>query len=53
VSYGVERLTKEPELLQEQKKRNKQQMEDLAYKNYRAFIETGECIRTVHHEVQV
>eukprot|EP01114_Cavostelium_apophysatum_P013075 TRINITY_DN3086_c0_g3_i1.p1 TRINITY_DN3086_c0_g3~~TRINITY_DN3086_c0_g3_i1.p1 ORF type:complete len:590 (-),score=143.50 TRINITY_DN3086_c0_g3_i1:10-1779(-) len=50
-SYSLERLTKEPEMLKQEGIRIKQQMEDLAFKNYKAFIFTSQSVQTIHREI--
>ena len=50
-SYSLDRITKEPDMLKHEAIKIRQQMEELAFKNYKAFIQTSECVRTTHREV--
>ncbi len=50
--YGVEQLSKEPELMQAECKRAKQQLEELAFKNYKALIAANDCIHDIRVEVR-
>lgn len=48
---SLERLNKEPDILNAEARRVKQQMQDLALANYKTFISTNECIHDVRREV--
>lgn len=50
-NFPLERLLKEPEELRREGNRTKHQMEDLAFKNYKAFIQSAQCVETIHHEI--
>jgi hypothetical protein len=52
-SYSLDRLTKEPDMLKHEAIKIRQQMEELAFKNYKAFILTSDCVRTTHREVNL
>ena len=47
LSFGAERLSKEPELLRDDQARVQRQLQDTAFKNYKAFVSTAECIEKV------
>ena len=47
LSYSSDRLSKEPELLRDDQSRIQRQLEDTAFKNYKAFVSTAECIQKV------
>jgi hypothetical protein len=49
----VEQLAKEPELMQAECVRVKQQLEDLAFKNYKALISANDCIHDIRVEVLI
>ena len=51
LSYSLERLNKEPELLREDRDRIQRQMQTVAVGQYTAFIETASCMRKVREEV--
>jgi len=52
LSYSLDRLNKEPELLKSDSERIQRQLQEVAVKHYRAFITTAECIKTVHEQVE-
>jgi hypothetical protein len=47
LSYSADRLNKEPELLKEDQNRIQRQLEETAFRNYKAFVSTAECIQKV------
>ena len=47
LSYSADRLNKEPELLKDDQKRIQRQLEETAFRNYKAFVSTAECIQKV------
>ena len=47
LSYSLDRLNKEPELLRDDQARIQRQLEETAFKNYKAFVSTAECIKKV------
>jgi hypothetical protein len=50
-SYGLDRLLKEPEIIRQDTHKIRQGMEELAFQNYKAFIQTSECVQGIHKEV--
>jgi len=50
-SFTLERLVKEPSSLTEKSTQVKLEMEQLAFSNYKAFIQTSDCIKDVHSEI--
>eukprot|EP00240_Pyramimonas_obovata_P000768 CAMPEP_0118930398 /NCGR_PEP_ID=MMETSP1169-20130426/7097_1 /TAXON_ID=36882 /ORGANISM="Pyramimonas obovata, Strain CCMP722" /LENGTH=550 /DNA_ID=CAMNT_0006872749 /DNA_START=127 /DNA_END=1779 /DNA_ORIENTATION=+ len=51
LSYSLERLNKEPELLKADTDRIERHLQEVAVKHYRSFITAAECVKTVHAEV--
>lgn len=52
-SFNLERLTKEPAKLKQEGKNIREQMEQLAFNNYKAFIQTSDCVQELHKEVNL
>mmetsp|Transcript_8870 Transcript_8870/g.12046 ORF Transcript_8870/g.12046 Transcript_8870/m.12046 type:complete len:588 (-) Transcript_8870:145-1908(-) len=52
LSYSLERLNKEPELLQGDAERLQRSIQVVAVDHYRAFITAADCVKSVHSEVQ-
>lgn len=50
-SFGLEKLQEEPKIHQNQSKLIRQQMEQLAFDNYRSFIGTASCIQDLRQQV--
>jgi hypothetical protein len=51
IRNSLDRLNKEPDILNAEARRIKQQMQDLALQNYKTFISSNECIHDVRLEV--
>eukprot|EP00195_Chlamydomonas_chlamydogama_P007836 CAMPEP_0202892148 /NCGR_PEP_ID=MMETSP1392-20130828/1949_1 /ASSEMBLY_ACC=CAM_ASM_000868 /TAXON_ID=225041 /ORGANISM="Chlamydomonas chlamydogama, Strain SAG 11-48b" /LENGTH=607 /DNA_ID=CAMNT_0049576031 /DNA_START=154 /DNA_END=1977 /DNA_ORIENTATION=+ len=51
LSYSLERLRKEPELLREEKDQIERNIQSTSVSNYRAFIETANCLNTINQEL--
>ena len=49
-SYSLQNLKKEPQRLHEAREENLKQTQDLAFKNYKTFIQTADCSRDVFSE---
>jgi len=49
-AYSLESLKKEPTRLAEERESNLTQTQDLAFKNYKTFIQTADCTRDVFSE---
>ncbi|QDZ19289.1 subunit 8 of oligomeric Golgi complex [Chloropicon primus] len=47
LSYSLDRLNKEPELLRDDRERIQRELEETAFKNYKAFVAAAECIEKV------
>ena len=50
-SYSMNRLEREPALLQEREEEIQRAIESLAVKNYRTFVETAEAVHSAHQAV--
>eukprot|EP00899_Mesostigma_viride_P002428 jgi/Mesvir1/12186/Mv00424-RA.1 len=51
LSYSLDRLNKEPELLRADGERIQGQMQEVAVAHYRAFITSAECVHVVREEM--
>ncbi|KAI3740987.1 hypothetical protein L2E82_31463 [Cichorium intybus] len=51
LSFTLDRLHKEPELLRVDAERIRRQMQEVAVNNYRAFISAAEALVSIRHEV--
>ena len=51
LSYSIDRLRKEPELLKEEKQTIERSIQGTAVNNYGAFIETSRCLETINTEL--
>ncbi|CAN9506553.1 unnamed protein product [Ophioblennius macclurei] len=49
-SFGLDKLVREPERLQDERNQILQQTRDLAFCNYQTFIRTASCTRTVYRD---
>ena len=49
-AYSLESLKKEPNRLADERGSNLTQTQDLAFKNYKTFIQTADCTRDVFSE---
>lgn len=52
LSYSLDRLGKEPELLRADQEHLKRQAEESAIKHYKAFINTAACLQAAREEMQ-
>ena len=51
LSYSLDRLRKEPDLLKEEKQAIEKGIQGTAVNNYGAFIETSGCLETINAEL--
>ena len=51
LSFTLDRLHKEPELLRVDAERIRRQMQEVAVNNYRAFISAADALVSIRHEV--
>ncbi|GJP44780.1 hypothetical protein CLOM_g4199 [Closterium sp. NIES-68] len=51
LSYSLDRLNKEPELLRSDAERVQRQMQEVAVAHYRAFITAADAIGSIHREI--
>lgn len=50
-NMSLEKLSKEPERLSQDGRQIKEEMEKMAFKNYKSFIQTANCVQDLHKEV--
>lgn len=52
LSYSLDRLGKEPELLRSDQEHLRRQAEESAIKHYKSFIDTASCLQAAQQEMQ-
>ena len=46
-TYSLEQLTKEPQRIKEEREKIENESKSVAFKNYKAFIQSGHCVQHV------